>query len=260
MKGEEVQEYLDKAFTYHTPKNDQPDRYVQLRDKGELAFIRFFVVFLFLLIIATFAFAQAPPPTVTPPVATVIAPATIPPPATVGVKGHFEVRLGGGKMFWTATDASGLNLSTSDMMGQVDVLYWLSDHAALGVSAYHDTIFLEPIVTQLPKSSHTLWGFDLVCVYTLKTFSPSGLPEVPSAWVQYLNDHAKRISVNTIGGIGLTNIAGAPLTSSYFIGLETRYWFDTNWYASVIADLRYAQYAGVNKTFPETKLMFGARF
>lgn len=201
--------------------------------------------------------ALTPTPTVTPPV---VPTETIPPPATVGVKGAFEVRLGGGKMFWTQADTNGFNLRTSDVMGQIDLLYWLSDHAALGVSAYHDTIVLEPMVTQLPKSSHSLWGFDVLCVYTLKTFSPGAIPEVPSAWITYLNDHAKRVSVNTIGGIGLVNIAGAPLTSTYFIGLETRYWFDTNWYASVVADVRYAQYAGANKMFPETKLMFGARF
>jgi hypothetical protein len=39
MNGQETQEYLDKAFTYHQPKDDQPDRYQKLRDEGRgLAF------------------------------------------------------------------------------------------------------------------------------------------------------------------------------------------------------------------------------
>ncbi len=212
---------------------------------------------IFVLILALASFAALAQTTPAPVTAT---PATVAPPATVGVKGDFEVRIGGGKMFWTATNANGFNLSTSDVMGQVDIYYWLSDHAAIGASAYHDTIFLEPLIPQLPKSSHTLWGYDLSFLYTLKTFSAGTLPEIPSSWVTYLNEHAKSVTVNTIGGIGLTNIAGAPLTATYYLGIETRYWFDTSWYASVIADVRYAQYQGVNRTFPETRLMVGARF
>ncbi len=222
-------------------------------DKG---FVRLdvLVVLVIAMLASGFIFAQAPP--TAPPV---VAPSSAP-PATVGEKGKWEFRIGGGKMFWTATDTNGFNLSTSDVMGQADIYYWISDHAALGVSAYHDTLFLEPLVPQLPKSSHSLWGFDFACLYTLKTFATGTLPEVPSSWVTYLNEHAKSITVNTIGGIGLTNIAGAPLTATYFLGIETRYWFASNWYASVIADVRYAQYQGVNKTFPETKLMVGLRF
>ena len=212
--------------------------------------------------------AEVPAPPAPPPSATTsAAPAAITPPspdtsppATVGVKGAVEFRVGGGKMFWTATDAQGLNLSTSDVMGQADLLYWISDHAALGVSAYHDTIFLESFAPQFPKSSHSLWGFDLIGAYTLKTFATGTLPEVPSGWVAYLNEHAKSITVDTIGGIGAVKIAGAPLTATYFIGIETRYWFDTSWYASVQADMRYASYQGANRTFPETKLLVGLRF
>jgi hypothetical protein len=40
MNGQETQEYLDKSFVYHAPKDDQPERYQALRDKArELAFL-----------------------------------------------------------------------------------------------------------------------------------------------------------------------------------------------------------------------------
>jgi uncharacterized membrane protein len=40
MNGQEIQEYLDRSFVYHVPKDDQTERYQALRAKArELAYL-----------------------------------------------------------------------------------------------------------------------------------------------------------------------------------------------------------------------------
>lgn len=204
------------------------------------------LLILFLTFVMPFAVsAEGPPPAE--------------PPATVGIKGSWEACLGLGQMFWTDTTAQTYSIDASNFLLHADARYWISDHAALGAAFYHDTVDIAKLTTNLPVGSHAIWGFDFIAVYTLKTFDPGWKPELPAEWVEYLNRRSKRITVDSIGGVGMIYLDGQK-TLSYFLGAETNYWFDEKFSAKLITSLRHTQYLGVNKTFPEVRLLAAYRF
>lgn len=211
------------------------------------------VILVFALLACVSLFAQAPATTQE----AVLAVEDAPP--TVGVKGSWEVCAGVGQMFFTDTSNQNFTIDAANFLAHVDARYWISDHAAVGGAFYHDTVDLAKLTDNLPVGSHVIWGFDFICVYTLKTFDPGWKPELPPDVVDYLNKRAKRLTVDSIGGVGLIYLDGQK-TLSYFLGAETNYWFDEKFSAKLITAVRHSQYMGVNKTYPEVRLLAAYRF
>lgn len=222
--------------------------------------LKVLILFLSFLALSFFTFAQtAPAPAAPTPAATTAPTVPLIPTPTVGIPKTWEVCLGFGQMFFTETANQQYTIDASNILVNVDGRYWLNNHFALGFSVYHDTIDLAKLTSNLPVGSHSIWGYDVIGVYTLKTYDTGISPQLPSQVQDYLNSHAKRITVDTIGGVGLINIDGTK-TATYFLGAQTNYWIDEQFSIKLITDLRHATYLGVAKTFPEVRLLAAYRF
>lgn len=186
---------------------------------------------------------------------------TVPPvPAPeVGVKGSNEVMAGVGQMFFTDTTAQKYTVDAANFTADIGFRHWISDHATLGFSFYHDTVKLASLTTSLPIGSHYIWGLDFTATYTLKLYDQGITPDVPTNWMEWLNNHTKRVGVSSIGGAGVIVIDNVK-TLTYFIGIESAYWIDEKMSVKLQTDMRHATIMGAQKTYPEVKLLLAYRF
>jgi len=214
------------------------------------------VLILALCLISICAFAQSKP-TVALNSGGAVTIAPPPTPATTG--GGWDISLGIVQPFLTGTTSGSTTINTSDLGFWGEFQYNLSDHWSIGADGWHDAAAITPYAPiKIPPATHHYWGADVISSYTLYSLDPKFSVDWPPWILNYLSVHAARVTLCTIGSLGVISMDGS-ITSSYMLGTRTTYWMGPNWNIKLDTGVRRCVLLGTPRTFFEARVLAGYR-